>query len=219
MPEVTFTYEIPEKSIGGFVIDAFLAEHYSFSNQVTDIPVEEGSTISDHIVEEQDVISVEAFIGNAAFETVVQDGNSLDSISPPEKGARIRQAYQELLRLKRAKEKLDVVMGLDTFADMVITSFEIDRDAENGVDLPFSMEFKRIKIVKSDTTAINGTSAAPPTSASDQISGTANEGTAATEQPEENQSKEEWRRRVRMEGMNRQILADYQRRWGVPYPQ
>ena len=219
MQEVTFTYEIPEKRIGGFVIDAFLAEHYSFSNQVTDIPVEEGSTISDHIVEEQDVISIEAFIGNAAFGTVVQDGNSLTSIFPPEKGARIRQAYQELLRLKRAKEKLDVVMGLDTFTDMVITSFEIDRDAENGADLPFSMEFKRIQIVKSDTTAINGTSAAPSTSASDQISGTANEGTAATEQPEENQSKEEWRRRVRMEGMNRQILADYQRRWGVPYPQ
>jgi hypothetical protein len=198
------------------VIDAFLAEHYSFSNQVTDIPVEEGSTISDHIVEDQDVISVEAFIGNAAFETVVQDGNSLDSVSPPEKGARIRQAYQELLRLKRAKEKLDVVMGLDTFTDMVITSLVIDRDVENGADLPFSMEFKRIKIVKSDTTAINGTS---PTAASDQVAGTANEGTAATEQPEESQSKEEWRRRVRMEGETRQILADYQRRWGVPYPQ
>jgi major membrane immunogen (membrane-anchored lipoprotein) len=219
MPQVTFTYETPEKRIGAVVIDAFIAEHYAFSNQVTDIPVEEGSIISDHVVEEQDVISVEAFIGNTAFETVIREGDALAKLSSPEKGARIRKNYLDLLRLKRAKEPVTVVMGLETFTNMMITSFVIDRDAESGADLPFSMEFKKIKIVKSETAAITASSATPVTGASDQVAGTANQGTAGTEQPEESQAKEEWRWRVDKEGANKKVLAAYQARWGVPYPQ
>jgi hypothetical protein len=217
MPEVSFTYNIPEKSIGGFVIDAFLAEHYSFSNDVTTIPVEEGSIISDHIVEQQDVISVEAFIGNTEFAVIANNGEVLASIQPPDKTARIRQAYQELLRLMRKKETIDVVLGLSPFSNMVITSFNIDRDAGNGADLPFSMEFKSIKIVKSEEAAVSAS--APGAGAGDQAAGTSNQGTSSTTKPEINQSKEEWKRRVEMEGANKEILADYERRWGVPYPQ
>jgi hypothetical protein len=58
MPEIAFQYHTPKKMIGTFVVDAFLAERYRFSNSVTDIPVEEGSNINDHIVEDHDVISV-----------------------------------------------------------------------------------------------------------------------------------------------------------------
>ena len=52
MPEITFNYPIVPKNIGGFVIDAFIREGYSFKNSVTDIPIEEGSSVSDHVVEE-----------------------------------------------------------------------------------------------------------------------------------------------------------------------
>jgi hypothetical protein len=56
--DVVFTWKAPKKSIKGkddtegFVIDAFMVESYSFTNTVTDIPVEEGSTVSDHVVED-----------------------------------------------------------------------------------------------------------------------------------------------------------------------
>jgi hypothetical protein len=36
---------------------------------MTNLPVEEGSNISDHVVEEPDTIDIEAFIGAAKFET------------------------------------------------------------------------------------------------------------------------------------------------------
>jgi hypothetical protein len=219
MPEVTFTYEIPKKSIGGFVIDAFIAEHYAFSNQVTDIPVEEGSNIADHIVESQDVISVEAFIGNAEFavqfETLSPDGEPLKSLSPPDKSTRIRQAYQELKKLVKDKKPLDVVLGLETFTNMVITSFSIDRDVETGANLPFAMEFKKLKIVHSDTTKINASNKKGELSG-DQTSGTTNAGISGTEQPKESIAKEAWRRNV-MDSLT--TPAEYQEKWGVPYPQ
>jgi hypothetical protein len=155
MPEIAFQYQVPQKMIGTFVVDAFLAEHYKFSNSVTDIPVEEGSNIADHIVEDQDVISVEAFIGNTAFEVITIDGNSVSNLEAPDRMARVRQAYQELKKLTKAKKPLDVVLGLETFTGMAITSFTIDREAETGANLPFTMEFRKLKIVHSDTTKIN----------------------------------------------------------------
>jgi hypothetical protein len=201
--------------ISTFVVDAFIAEHYQFSNSVTDIPVEEGSTIADHIVEDQDVISVEAFIGNTAFEVITRDGNSISNLQAPDRMARVRQAYQELKKLTKAKQPLDVVLGLETFTNMAITSFSIDREAETGANLPFTMEFKKLKIVHSDTAKINASNKDGPSG--DQTASTTNAGTSGTEQPSNSIAKEEWRRQIRAGGPA--TPADYQREFGVPYPE
>jgi hypothetical protein len=197
--DVVFTWKAPEKSIKGkddtegFVIDAFMVESYSFTNTVTDIPIEEGSTISDHVVEEQDVVSIQAFIGNAEF--IAADSSDSISKDPPDQMARVLKSYKELLRLKRTKEVCTLTTGLDVYTDMIITSFNIDRDVETGANLPFSMEFKRIKIVKSETVAVNAGAPAPGNGgASDQVAGTTNEGTASTKEPDVNQEKEAWKR-------------------------
>jgi hypothetical protein len=215
MAEIAFQYQVPKKMIGTFVVDAFLAEHYNFSNSVTDIPVEEGSNIADHIVEDQDVISVEAFIGNTAFEVITKDGNSVSNLEAPDRMARVRQAYQELKKLVKAKKTLDVVLGLETFTGMAITSFTIDREAETGANLPFSMEFKKIKIVHSDTAKINAsTTSAAPAGAGDQTANTTNAGPSGTQQPDNSQAKAEWRFSI-AEGIAKP--AEYEKEFGEPY--
>jgi hypothetical protein len=183
---INFTYPVQAKSIGGFEIDAFLVESYNFSNSLTSLAVEEGSNISDHVVEEPDTLDIEAFIGAAKFETYT--GEIPDDLSkveiPEDPKTRIRQAYHELLRLKRSRQPVDVVTGLDTFTNMVITSLNISRDAENGADLPFSMSFQKIDTVKSEETQISVSPSS--SSASDQAGGTANIGqTGRTEAPRE----------------------------------
>jgi hypothetical protein len=202
--------------IGTYIVDAFLAEHYQFSNSVTDIPVEEGSNIADHIVEDQDVLSVEAFIGNTAFEVITKDGNAVSNLQVPDRMARVRQAYQELKKMTKEKKTLDVVLGLETFTGMVITSFTIDREAETGANLPFSMEFKKLKIVHLDTTKINASNKKTGPSG-DQTGGTTDTGRAGTEKPDNSQAKEEWRMQIR--GKGPATPADYQQKFGVPYPQ
>jgi hypothetical protein len=216
MPEIAFQYQVPQKMIGTFVVDAFISEHYQFSNSVTDIPVEEGSNIADHIMEDQDVISVEAFIGNTSFAVVTTDGNSVSNLYVSDRMARVRQSYQELKKLTKSKKSLDVVLGLETFTSMAITSFVIDREAETGANLPFTMEFKKLKIVHSDATKINA-STKEAGSSGDQTSSTTNAGTSGTEQPKDSVAKEEWRRQIRAGGPA--TPADYQREFGVPYPQ
>jgi hypothetical protein len=209
MATITFTYPIPPKSIGGFVIDCFLNEHYSFSNSVTEIPIEDGSVITDHVRENADEIQIKAFIGNTEFIALDSQG-SMPETAPGDPHERIRAAYLELRRLKSERQPVDVVMGLDTFYDMIITTFDIDRDAATGKNLPFDMSFKSVKIVKSEKTSIN--------SSTDQTAKIAHFGTAGTNKVEDgsNRSREEWRQSVQA-GMA--TPAEYQEKWGVPYPQ
>ena len=213
MAEISFNYPIAPKSIGGFVIDAFIREGYSFKNSVTDIPIEEGSNISDHVIEEPLEIQISGFIGKTEF--TVWEGalpETQADIEVPDPKARIREAHFELLRLKSERQPIDLVTGLDTYPNMVITSYDIDRSVETGADLPFEMSFKQVKIVKSETTTVN---ASRPSA--DQTAGTGNMGVAGTNRTtNENNMKEEWRIAVRK---NRATPADYQEKWGVPYPQ
>jgi hypothetical protein len=213
MGVISFAYPIPPKSIGGFVIDCILNEHYSFSNSVTEIPIEDGSVITDHVRENTDEIQIKAFIGSTEF-VALDSQDSMPETAPGDPKERIRAAYQELRRLKSSRQPLDVVLGLDTFHDMIITTFDIDRDAATGANLPFDMTFKNIRIVKSEKTTINS-STAP---AGDQTSGTANMGTAGTNKVEEasNREHEEWRQSVQA---GRTPLWAYEEKWGVPYPQ
>ena len=211
---VSFTYQKTPKSIGGFEIDVILSERYGFSNSVTDIPVEDGSNINDHVVSESVTVSIQAFIGRAKYE--VWDGDIPESVSDlpaDDPKARIKQSYLELKRLKDDGQPLTVVLGLDTFENMVITSFEIDRDVQTGADLPFSMSFKQVRVIKSESTTINSS-----TGGGDQTAGTANGGVQGTSSPNQqnNRMKEEWRQSVQS-GLT--TPAEYMEKWGVPYPQ
>jgi hypothetical protein len=215
MAIVTFSYQKTPKSIGGFEIDAFVSEQITHSNSVTDVPLEDGSTASDHVVENADEIQIQAFIGKAKFESwegkIPETANELPQEDPK---SRIKQAYFELLRITKEKQPVDVVMGLTTATNMVITSFQIGREAATGANLPFTMAFKKVRIVKSETTTITANSGP----SGDQTAGIADMGTAGTNKPnpQSNRMKEEWRQSVQA-GMV--TPEEYQEKWGVPYPQ
>jgi hypothetical protein len=180
---VNLTYRPTEKYIENIKIDAFLTETYQFTNEVTDVPVEEGVHITDHVVEKADIIQVSAFIGQAEFKAY--NGNTpedLNSLSGFDKKQRIIEVYKKLLKLKRDREPVTVVMGLDTFKYMIITSFNIGRDAETGADLAFDMSFSELKIVKSQSVEINSSQIATDNSASDQAQNTQDKGTVAKEE-------------------------------------
>jgi len=216
---VNFTYQKTPKSIGGFEIDAFLSESYKFANQVTEFPVEDGSNVNDHVTSEAVEISIQAFIGKAQFEVWEGDlPETMEDLPTDDPKARIKQAYYELLSLKDDKQPLTVVLGLDTFENMVITSFEIDRDVSTGADLPFSMSFKQVRIISSETTTVNASNASAKSSGGSQTGGTADGGVAGTNRPNQqsNRMKEEWRQSVQS-GLA--TPAEYQEKWGVPYPQ
>jgi hypothetical protein len=168
MSQVNLAYLTP-KTIEGYEIDAFLTETYNFTNSVTNLPVEDGTIISDHVTSQPIEISIEAFIGRVKFQAYNSDDTSADDPK-----ARIKEAYFKLRKLKEDRQPLIIVLGLDTFANMVITKFEINRDVKTGADLSFSMSFKQVKIVKSEFVEITASAGG-----GDQTEGIVNGGTQA----------------------------------------
>ncbi|MDR2952566.1 MAG: hypothetical protein LBU82_04905 [Treponema sp.] len=193
MSIINLTYQKTPKSIESFEIDVVLSESYGFANSVTDIPVEEGDDVNDHVVSQPPTVTIQAFIGRAKFQAwegdIPQSPADLPSDDPK---ARIKQAYLELKRLTDEKNPLTLTLGLDTYKNMVITSFEIDRDVQTGADLLFTMSFKKVRVIKSKTTAINASSSA---GGGGQTSGTANAGLVATKKvdPESGMMQGEWK--------------------------
>jgi hypothetical protein len=153
------------KEIGGVIIDAVVTESYSFSNSVTQLPVEDGSEITDNVTESPDVVAIEGYIGHAAF------GNSGS-------GPRPVDAYKALLELKRKKQPITLILGLDTFDDMIITDFAIKRDKDTGANLSFAMSFQKILVISSKKTSISAEKTIS-NGDTDQTAGTANNGTGS----------------------------------------
>jgi hypothetical protein len=83
------------------------------------------------------------------------------------------------------------------------------------MDLPFEMTLKEIRVIKSETVAIN---VKPSSTSTNQVAGTANMGVAGTSKvdQESNRMKEEWRHAVK-NGMA--SPEEYQQKWGGAYPQ
>ena len=207
---ISLTYPLGEKSIGGFAIDAYIAEAYHYENSVTNLTVEDGSNISDHVIEKPDRLNIEAFIGATKFETFTGERiRELSDIEMPEDPkTRIRQAHLELLRMKRSRQPLTVVTGLDTLTDMVITSYNYHRDVDTGADLPFTMSFQKVKTVQSEETEIAALSAAD--------GGIANIGNAGTSNVDDVCSfRERWRQWVRS---GKATPSEYYAQWGAPFP-
>jgi hypothetical protein len=210
---INFTSHLADKSIGGFVIDAFLVETYNYENRLTNLTVEEGSNISDNVIEEPDTLDIEAFIGATKFETFagIISTDLLNVEIPDDPKSRIRRAHQELLRMKRERQPVDVVTGLDTLTDMVITSYQFSRDVDTGADLPFTMRFQKIKTVKSEETQISTSSG----EAGDQAAGIANVGTAGRNQiDDDNSFKERWRQLGQGSGWTYPTREEFFQQWG-----
>jgi len=130
------------KMIGSIAIDVFEVETYSRSSKMTQYPIEDGSEISDHSINEPRELDIKAFVGVASV------------FNPFDSTARWLQAYDLINQLIDTKQLVTVVMGLDLFDDMHIESFEVERDATTSQGLPFNIRFKQAVFVTSQMTTI-----------------------------------------------------------------
>ena len=166
-------YPTGEDATAGIEIDAFLSEKYSYGNKITDKPSEsDEKSGAGTVTDEADELCIEAFIGATKFE-VVEDATAQTGTEYPR--GRVLSAFEELKRLKETKQPMDIVTGLTTMSGMVITRFEIERDAQTGADLQFSLTF---------TKAPGAASGASATPATENAMGVTNTGKSGTNEPE-----------------------------------
>lgn len=134
--EDLFSAPQPTK-IGNIFLDCHIRESHQLRSRVTDNPVEDGSTISDHIIPEPREVTIEGIVTNSPLSntvsgflvrnargTVDQDGRATG------RGLNFAQlAFQELERIHAARELVTIVGKLKVYTGMAMVDAPVLKDS------------------------------------------------------------------------------------------
>jgi len=148
--------------IDTITLDAAVSESHEFNNQVTQFPIENGSVISDHVIRQPHVLTIEGFVTNSPVSLL---GGALSSISGAVgTGTRTESAFDKLIQLQNGKynpvtklfdrKTFDVVTGLTVYTDMVMVSITFPRNGQTGEALNFSAKLQSIQVAKSEVSKV-----------------------------------------------------------------
>jgi hypothetical protein len=153
-------------------LDVSIREMHSAKSRVTRHPIEDGSTVSDHVVHEPDGLTMEGFITDSPVRFLsgvrailegppdigaIPEGYSpaAAEVNPGDNGvSRAREAYRAIMRLKASGKPLTVKTGLRTYNNLIIESIDVPRDVDKSGALFFTAVFTQVQIVNSLSVAI-----------------------------------------------------------------
>lgn len=158
-------------------LDATLDATLSHSMSVTDFPVEDGSSISDHTQKQPDVVTIRSIVSSTPLRIV-----SLGVLSG---NARPRAAFEIMTELQESKELVRIVTGLKTYDNMALTNFTVPRRADTTNALFFTATFREVRIVSSRIVTL------PPEEAVEQTATKKEEGGKVTPKPTESETETE----------------------------
>lgn len=126
--------------IDGYTIDATLSADHSYSAEVTDFPIEIGGVVSDHVILSPFAYTLQGIVSDAPLPAVA--GLRAPNIKPSE------EALEKLKLVFKNRRPIIVETGIETYADMVLTTLNITEDANTGEALVFSATFRQVQLVE-----------------------------------------------------------------------
>ena len=169
---------IPKDSAIEISLDASISEGHSYSSRVSQFPVEDGSTISDNIINDPAGLEIVGFVTNTPVVLFIQ--NIANIVDDTTGGDRVKTAFEALLALRESKEPFTIVTGLKTYENMVFTSLSFPRDKSTGTtNLRFNARVLNVELVSSRTVAASNV-VAEPVLLSDQATSTKDVGKQTT---------------------------------------
>ena len=126
--------------IGFFEVDATISESYSGSMQLTSNPIEDGSEINDHLIENPDVVTI---VGVHSNDPPII-GAAL-RVSP----ARAEELDENLEKAMKDGTELDIFTTLRNLVGYVIIDYSPERTLESANGLRFSLTVQKLRKVAS----------------------------------------------------------------------
>lgn len=129
--------------------DCIVSESPEYTAMPTLSPVEDATTISDHVILKPLRLKVDAVISDTPlagtpFAAAVNGGvSAFSGTSPSDK------AYRYIRDLYKAQAVFDFVGGYQVYQNMIVAEFRPMRTAETGSSLTFSMVLEQVVIVNS----------------------------------------------------------------------
>jgi hypothetical protein len=134
----------PQRSLAGIIADAVIEEISVDEKVITQHPVEQGSTISEH-----------AFDKPAELSLVYVWSMSSDQNNDGEGLTFLRDIYEQLLNLKIQGEPFDVITGKRSYKNMLIEMLKVGTDKSSENILLVYITCKEVIIVTTQTVQLS----------------------------------------------------------------
>lgn len=139
--------------IGVVTLDASIEETHTVASEVTEHPVEEGVSISDHIRRLPETLEINGVVTNHPIFL-------LPSITAPSpiggdtaaQSDRVKAAYDQLRKIHDDGDLIKVITSLREYENMVITGFSTIRNAPNGNVMNATISLREVLTAKTETT-------------------------------------------------------------------
>ena len=146
----------------------FISEKHSLKFRVSDHPLQDGSTISDHGHQEMQECTIEGMFTNHPMrkldevnEVKFKDEYATSDVNPTVSNTALAN-FEKLKLLAKQRKPVRLVCSLEIYPKMVITSIDYDRDSKSGSSIRFTMTLRELKTVSLKATT--GTYAFQPDS-------------------------------------------------------
>ena len=132
----------------------FVSEKHKLSFKVSDHPLQDGSTISDHVHRELREVTVEGMFTNHPMrkleetnEVKFKDEYATSEVKPTVTNTALAN-FENLKRLANERKPVRLVCSLEIYPKMVITNIDYDRDSKSGSSIRFTMTLRELKTVQ-----------------------------------------------------------------------
>ena len=126
-----FGRKYAQSKVGIVSFDTMVSEEHTFSSRVTFFPVESGTIVSDHIINQPDIVRLSGLVTDTPLSIFAPFNRSI-------------AAFNSLIQIHERREIVDVVTGIKIYRNMAITSLNVPRTVKTGQTLTFNIELQKI---------------------------------------------------------------------------
>lgn len=123
--------------------DAATDIRHEFSSKVTSYPVEDKSTVSDHVVNENPRFTVSGVFSDATLEILSIPNNYKQA-----------EVYRMLLKMRDDRKVVSLLTPLDVYSDLIVTNISVPRSTGQGDALFVDIEFEKIRRVSNELSTV-----------------------------------------------------------------
>ena len=131
----------------------FISEKHSIKFRVSDHPLQDGSTISEHVHQEMREVNIEGMFTNHPMRKLdevndvkFKDEYATSDVKPTVSNTALAN-FEKLKLLAKQRKPVRLVCSLEIYPKMVITGIDYDRDSKSGSSIRFTMTLRELKTV------------------------------------------------------------------------
>ena len=131
-----------QSKVGTVSFDTMVTEEHRYTSRVTNYPVENGTIVSDHIINQPDVVVLSGLVTDTPLSILAPYNRSV-------------AAFNALIEIHRKREVVTVVTGIKVYYDMAIVTLDVPRTVKTGQTLTFNIELQKINYINNIDAFLN----------------------------------------------------------------